>query len=98
MSSTIKHVLAEDGKKNSEFMFWGCFSYDWKGPIHIWKAETAAEKKKAKEEIAQLNILLEPEARAKWERDTETRRATLRYPNRGPKPQWKFTKKTGKIE
>lgn len=24
----------------SEFMFWGCFSYDKKGPCHIWKPET----------------------------------------------------------
>ena len=43
-------------------MFWACFSYDWKGPMHIWKAETAAEKKKTKEEIDQLNKILEPRA------------------------------------
>jgi len=30
--------------------------------MHIWKAETAAEKKKAKEEIDQLNKILEPRA------------------------------------
>ena len=28
-------------------MFWGSFSYDKKGPCHIWKAETPKEKKEA---------------------------------------------------
>lgn len=29
----------------TEFMFWGCFSYDYKGPCHYWKSEIAKEKK-----------------------------------------------------
>lgn len=28
-----------------EFMSWCSFSYDKKGSFHIWRAETAAEKK-----------------------------------------------------
>jgi hypothetical protein len=29
-------------KKASEFMFWGCFSWDYRGPYHIWAKETKA--------------------------------------------------------
>jgi len=36
-------------KHFKEFMFWGCFSYDLKGPCYIWEEEILAEKKKAKE-------------------------------------------------
>src|SRR5437588_874331 len=28
-------------------MFWGCFSYDKKGPMHIWQKETAAQRRAA---------------------------------------------------
>jgi transposase len=85
-------------KKCSEFMFWGCFSYDWKGPMHIWKTETAAEKRKAKEEIDRLNQILEPHARRAWEEETTKRREKLRFPTRGRKPEWRFTAQTGKLE
>jgi hypothetical protein len=34
-------------KSSGNFMFWGCFSYNKKGPCHIWQEETAAEKKAA---------------------------------------------------
>ena len=47
----------------SEFIFWGCFSYDKKGPCHIWKQETAAEKRFAVAELKNLNNQLEPEAK-----------------------------------
>jgi hypothetical protein len=79
-------------------MFWGCFSYDWKGPMHIWRAETAAEKKKAKEEIDCLNRILEPEARHRWEIETAMRRLNLRGRLPGRQLQWRFTTQTGKAE
>jgi transposase len=37
----VKSCIRERWKGYSEFMFWGCFSYDKKGPCHIWKSETA---------------------------------------------------------
>jgi transposase len=49
-----------------DFMLWGCFSYDKKGPCYIWKEETAAEKKAAKKEISQLNREREPILKAEW--------------------------------
>jgi hypothetical protein len=41
-------------------MFWGCFSYDKKGPCHIWKPETKTERAAAQKEIDKLNEELEP--------------------------------------
>ena len=38
-----------------EFMFWGSFSYDKKESCHIWKSETAQEKKAAEAELAEIN-------------------------------------------
>ena len=82
--------------KAMEFMFWGCFSYDKKGPYHIWKAETAAEKKACKADLDRMNALLEPEAKEAWELETYMRRMGLRN-KPGKKPEWKFTAETGKI-
>ena len=33
----------------------GLFSYDKKGPYHIWQPETAAERKKADQVLVKLN-------------------------------------------
>jgi hypothetical protein len=35
-------------------MFWGCFSYDKKGPCHIWKPETKTERAAAQKEIERV--------------------------------------------
>ena len=43
----VKSCIRSRWKGYSEFMFWGCFSYDKKGPCHIWQPETAVERKKA---------------------------------------------------
>ena len=50
---TVYEVSAPNCRRSrwkgfSEFMFWGCFSYDYKGPCHVWTKETATEKKKRK--------------------------------------------------
>ena len=79
-----------------EFMFWGCFSYDKKGPCHIWKTETAAEKRECEADLAKINAALEPECKAQWELETGLRRMGLRNLG-GPKPKWKFTVETGKV-
>ena len=79
-----------------EFIFWGCFSYDKKGPCHYWKKETAAEKRACEADLAQMNADLEPEAKAQWELETAMRRMGLRNLG-GKKPTWKFTAATGKV-
>ena len=77
-------------------MFWGCFSYDKKGPCHIWKAETVQEKKQAKAQINKINTELEPELRRNWELETGMRRLGLQG-IRGPKPQFRMTKENGAV-
>ncbi len=79
-----------------EFMFWGCFSYDKKGPYHIWRTETAKEKKACAEDLAAINKALEPECKLAWEMETGIRRLGLRNLP-GKKPEWHFTAKTGKV-
>ena len=36
-----KHVIKRRWKGFQEFMFWGSFSYDKKGPCHVWEKENA---------------------------------------------------------
>jgi hypothetical protein len=60
-------VIRPRWKGFSEFMFWGSFSYDWKGPCYIWGPETAAEKKQAELDIAAWNQDIEPVKKAQWE-------------------------------
>jgi len=43
----VKSCIRERWKGYSEFMFWGCFSYNKKGPCHVWRPETAKQKKDA---------------------------------------------------
>jgi transposase len=81
----------------SEFMFWGCFSWDKKGPCHIWTKETAQEKKQAQEELDNLNEALEDQLQAEWELVTGIRRLDLRQRKSGPRPKWRFTKANGKL-
>ncbi len=92
----LKSCIRERWKGYSEFMFWGCFSYDQRGPCHIWKKETAKDRKTSEEVIKQLNEELEPALRQTWELETGMRRMGLRNAP-GKKPEWKFTAKTGKL-
>ena len=79
-----------------EFMFWGCFTYDRKGPFYIWKDETAAEKKESKAYIDAMNEILEPKLKAEWELETAMKRMGLKNIG-GTKPTWKWDQKHGKI-
>ncbi len=79
-----------------EFMFWGCFSYDKKGPFHIWTNETTAEKEQCAKDLAKINEELEPGAKLQWELETGIRRMGLRNLG-GKKPTWNFSAKTGKV-
>src|SRR5271170_7309347 len=77
-------------------MFWGYFSYDKKGPYHVWRSETAKQKKDAQKVINELNEELEPIKRAEWELTTGVRRLGLRNPP-GRKPIWRWNEKNGKL-
>ena len=90
-------VMRERWNGASEFMFWGSFSYDKKGPFHIWKTETKKEKEAATKELNALNAAAEPEAKAAWELVTAMRRLNLRGGTRGRKPMWKYDKVHGAL-
>lgn len=89
-------VIRRRYKGYSEFMFWACFTYDFKGPCHCWTVETAKEKKAAQKEIDALNVVQEKKAREEWELVTAMARTGLRKKG-GRKPAWKFTAKRGAI-
>ncbi|KAI1512890.1 Tc1 [Pyrenophora tritici-repentis] len=91
-----KTVIREQWKGYSEFMFWGCFSYDHKGPCHIWCPETAQQKREAALQIEEMNKVLEPIMRQEWELTTGMKRMGLRN-KPGRTPQWRWTKETGKL-
>jgi len=88
-------VIRNRWKGFSEFLFWGSFTYDSKGPCHIWTPETAAERTIANKEVEELNQELESEKKSEWELDLALSRQ-LR-PRMRKQPQWRFTEKTGKL-
>jgi transposase len=92
----VKSCIRERWKGYSEFMFWGCFTYDKKGPCHCWGPETPREKKEAKEEIERLNEELEPLMKKEWELQNGMKRLSLRNLP-GKKPDWRWNKETGKL-
>lgn len=80
-------------------MFWGCFSYDEKGPCHIWCPKSTAKKKAADDDLKVLNAALEPMLRAKWE-EKEARwyeEARARDPQYAWHRNWRFKEATGKL-
>ena len=89
-------VIRRRWKGFTDFMFWGSFTYDEKGPCHIWKPQTVAQKKKDDLELTKLNEELEPVEKAQWELNTGLRRLDLR-PKRGRKPQWRWNESNGKL-
>ncbi|KAJ5723611.1 hypothetical protein N7488_001646 [Penicillium malachiteum] len=92
----VRSYIRERWKGASEFMFWGCFLYNFKGPCHCWKLETAREKKESIEMIEAWNSELEPIMREKWELETGMRRVGLRN-QPGKAPKWKWIEKNGKL-
>jgi len=92
----VRSCIRERWKGYSEFMFWGCFSYDKKGPCHCWTPETKKEKELAAKKIEELNQELESIYKTEWELTTGLRRLGLRN-KRGKQPQWKWDNKHGKL-
>lgn len=93
----LRSYIRERWKGSMEFMFWGSFCYDRKGPYHCWLLETATEKRASEVLIEEWNKDLEPILRENWELENGLRRINLRQNPPGKKPTWKFTKKNGKL-
>ena len=77
-------------------MFWSCFSYDYKGPYHIWKAESATEKTAAARFIKEVNKHCESIIKAEWKLLTAIHQTGL-HNKGGQKPRWHFTEADGKL-
>ena len=94
-----KSVLRNRFKGFSEFMFWGCFSYDYRGPCHVYQTESAAQKAAALHDLQQRNASIEATTRNDWELAQAARRHLNVHNARakGKEPQWRFTKETGKL-
>ena len=73
-----KNCIHRYWKKCTEFMFWGSFSYDKKGPCHIWKKETPKEQREAEAELNAINKAAEPAAQEEWELAMRMNRLNLR--------------------
>ncbi|NJO32579.1 MAG: hypothetical protein HC869_05015 [Rhodospirillales bacterium] len=71
-------VIRRRWKDFSEFMFWGCFSWNRKGPYHIWQRETAKEREEVEKELEELNTTLESTLRTEWEFSQDIKRTNLR--------------------
>ena len=95
----LKSNIRERWKGYSEFMFWACFSYDKKGPCHVWRAETLSERKEAGEVLETLNAQNEPLAKAKWEADEAERYAAAHEanPRTARHRRWRWSERTGKL-
>lgn len=63
-------------KTGTSVMCWGMISRNWKGPFHVWAAETKEEKEQAKREIAEWNARSgeeEEELNTEWRATEEFR-------------------------
>jgi len=94
-------VIRQRWKGFSEFMFWGSFNYYEKGPCHIWKPETAAEKKALKEDLDRRNTEVVAEHKRIWEgkvkASAEAYQKKYRKNKGGPKSKWFHSKANGAI-
>jgi transposase len=89
-----KTVIRQRWSGYSEFMFWGCFTYDEIGPCHIFITETAKIKKDALKHIKLLDAELEQEVKTEWELDL-----IAQGPQPGRRqPKWSWTDKKGRLK
>jgi hypothetical protein len=77
-------------------MFWGSSSYEFKGPVHIWKAQTVAKRKRNDLELAELNEQCDASEKTLWEISTGVRRTNLPRHPAGKPPQRRWNQSTGK--
>jgi hypothetical protein len=64
-----KHYIRRRWKEFSEFMFWGSFSFNKKGPCYVWEKETPQEKRDRKANLNARNSLIKKANKEKWEKE-----------------------------
>jgi hypothetical protein len=94
-----KHCIRRRWKGFSEFMFWGSFSYDKKGPCHVWEKESTQEKKDRKADLDARNKKCEAADKKRWKKQQkEWLEAWTKAHGRGPggtRKTWKHNEETG---
>lgn len=85
------HVVVRRWKGRKEFMWWSCFSWDHKGPYHIWEKETAAERKAMQADLKRLNDTRFELDKSKWELEYAMSRIYITRNQSGPCAQFKYT-------
>ena len=80
-------------------MFWGAFSFNKKGPCHVWEKETAEEKRERKADLDARNSLIKKANKQKWEKEQrkwlrDWKKVHGRAPG-GVRKVWKHNEKTG---
>jgi hypothetical protein len=76
-------------------MWWSTFSYDKKGPFHIWEEETKAEKEACLSDISARNAACYENDKMLWEIENRIRRLQATSTIPGRKPVFKHNKNTG---
>lgn len=67
-----------------------------KGPCHVWRHETAAERQQSEKDLSEQNARLEPIAKARWEAAQSLMGVSRGGKKaRGRVAKWKFTKQYG---
>jgi transposase len=89
-------VMMPRYKTTCEFLFWGCYTWEEKGPCKVWGPETPAMKRAAERDIALRNLAAEAGLREEWELANSMSRMGLRN-KPGRKPQWRFNEKNGRL-
>lgn len=93
----VRSCIRERWRGASEFMFWGCFTYDKKGPFHCWAPESAKDRREAEKKLDDMNRELEPIMKEQWEVTNGMRRLDINRQPPGRRPEWKWCKQTGKL-
>jgi hypothetical protein len=65
--------------------------------MHIWETETVKEKKAADRDLEAMNAVLEEPTRTEWELSNAMNRIHITRNQSGPRAQWKWNKKNGKL-
>jgi hypothetical protein len=88
------HVITRRWKGFSELMWWSAFSYNKKGPYHIWEDETKEEKEECIKDLAARNAARYEEDKINWELENGIRRLRATSTMPGRKPTFKHDENT----
>jgi transposase len=89
------HCVVRRWKGKKEFIWWSCFTWDIKGPYHIWEKETVAERKAIEVDLKARNAERYESDKAKWELEYAMQRIHITRNQPGPRVTFKHNEDTG---